>query len=93
MNVDEAVDSDPYVGYPAERRRTIVAGEILRLQDQRYRHELTINICGALPDTLQTPGDIEEREVAGLAIQRLDVALARLRAELENYEGDLREAR
>lgn len=80
--------SNPYARYPVERRLAIINGEILRLQDQRYRHDLTVSLCDALTDTLQSPTDLDERELALLSIQRLDVALRRLQEELEVWSGE-----
>jgi hypothetical protein len=80
---------DPYAGYPVERRRAIVEAEILRLQDQRYRHELTISLCESLPEALRNATDLEELQVAELSIERLDVALRRLQAELAAWSGGI----
>jgi hypothetical protein len=47
--VREMVERDPYAGHPQARRQPILAAEILRLRDQRYRHELTLAMATRSP--------------------------------------------
>jgi hypothetical protein len=77
---------DPYAGHPVDRRRAILGEEILRLQDQRYRHELTIGLCDALPEELRTMRDMEERHLAAISIRRLDIGVEHLHRESHSFE-------
>lgn len=85
---DQSAKLDPYAGHPIDRRRAILLGEILRLQDQRYRHELTIGLCDALPEELRTARDVEERQLAGISIRRLDIGVERLYEESRRLDWD-----